>query len=164
MLVVMGVSGSGKTTIGSLLAAHLKWRYADGDAFHSPQNIAKMHAGVSLDDEDRAPWLAAVAAQIDRWRSDGASGVIACSALKRRYRAVLIGARPDVRLVYLKVSRELLAQRLAHRQDHFMPASLLDEQLATLEEPGADERPITVDAAAPPALIVERIAAALAAP
>lgn len=158
ILIVMGVSGSGKTTVAVPLAESLGWRFQEGDALHPPANVAKMAAGHPLDDQDRAPWLDAVAAHIDAWRHDGRSGVITCSALKRRYRDVLIGDRPDVRIAYLKGSRELIANRLAARQGHFMPAALLDSQLAALEEPTEDEHPITVEIGPRPEVIAARIA------
>ncbi|HEX3862999.1 MAG TPA: gluconokinase [Stellaceae bacterium] len=160
--VVMGVSGSGKTTVGRALAARLGWNFQEGDALHPPENVAKMRAGHPLDDNDRAPWLAAVAARIDAWRCAGDCGVITCSALKRRYRDVIVGNRTDVRLVFLEGSHELLAGRLAGRHGHFMPADLLDSQFATLEPPGPDENAVAVTVETPVATIVEQIAAALA--
>jgi gluconokinase len=117
--------------------------------------------GIPLDDSDRFPWLQAIAAQIDRWRAEGRSGVVTCSALKRRYRDIIIGDRPEVRLVYLKGDRELIAHRLAARHGHFMPASLLESQFADLEEPRPDERPIIVSIGDPPSVLVEKIMAAL---
>ena len=158
----MGVAGSGKTTVGRALARRLGWHFQEGDDLHPPENVAKMRAGRPLDDQDRAPWLAAVAAHLDKWLRDDEHGIITCSALKRQYRDVIIGGRPGVRLVYLTASRELLADRLAKRRGHFMPASLLDSQLATLEAPGPDEDPLTVSVDAPLDATVERIAAALA--
>ncbi len=157
--VVMGVSGSGKTTIGAALAHRLGWRFQEGDALHPPENVAKMRAGIPLDDADRAPWLRAVAAKIDEWRKQGEAGVITCSALKRRYRDIIVGNRPEVRLVYLTAPPALIAERLAGRRGHFMPASLLESQLATLEPPGPDENALTVAMDAPIETIVERIAA-----
>jgi len=158
VVIVMGVSGCGKSTIAAMLAGRMRWEFEEGDALHPPANVAKMASGQPLDDEDRRPWLAAVAAQIDEWRTSGRSGVITCSALKRRYRDVLVGDRPDVRLAYLKGSKELIANRLAARQGHFMPAALLDSQLSTLEEPAEDEHPITVEIGARPEIIVAQIA------
>ncbi len=145
ILVVMGVSGSGKTTVARGLAERLGWRFQEGDALHPPANVAKMSAGTPLTDGDRWPWLAAIAAVIDGWRDAGVSGVVTCSALKRAYRAVLMGGRPDVRLVYLAGDKALISQRMAARKGHFMPAALLDSQFAALEVPGAEERPIVVD-------------------
>jgi carbohydrate kinase (thermoresistant glucokinase family) len=157
VLVVMGVTGAGKTTIAARVAEQLGWRYQEGDALHPPANVAKMAGGTPLTDEDRWPWLAIIAEHIDQWRTEGASGVITCSALKRSYRDILIGNRPDVRLVFLRGSHELLATRLAERRGHFMPPALLDSQFATLEEPSDDERPIVVDVSEGPDDIVSGI-------
>jgi carbohydrate kinase (thermoresistant glucokinase family) len=159
--VVMGVSGSGKTTIGLRLAKRLGWKFEEGDGLHPPENVAKMKSGHPLDDADREPWLTAVAEVIGGWRSRGERGVITCSALKQPYRRQIIGDRRDVRLVYLEGSRELIAGRLATRKDHFMPASLLESQLATLEPPGRDENPIAISVDQPIELIVERIVGVL---
>ena len=161
VLVVMGVSGSGKSTIGTQLALALRWDFEDGDWFHPARNIDKMHAGIPLTDEDRAPWLIAIADFIDQARLAGSRVVIACSALKRRYRAVIIGNRPDVRLVYLKGDIELIARRMTMRHEHFMPASLLESQFEALEEPGADEHPIVASIAPRPREIVSQILADL---
>jgi gluconokinase len=161
VLVVMGVSGSGKSTIGSQLALALHWEFEDGDWFHPARNIDKMHAGIPLTDEDRAPWLIAIADFIDQARLSGNRVVIACSALKRRYRAVIIGNRPDVRLVYLKGDIDLISRRVATRHEHFMPASLLESQFEALEEPGPDENPIVVSIAPRPREIVTHILADL---
>ena len=150
----MGVSGSGKTTVAKALAEHLGWRFQEGDALHPPQNVAKMAAGTPLSDADRWPWLTAIAAVIDGWRAAGVSGIVTCSALKRAYRQVLVGDRADVRLVYLAGSKALIAGRMAARTGHFMPAALLDSQLATLEPPGAEEHPIVMDIGPEPAVIV----------
>jgi gluconokinase len=132
VVVIMGVSGSGKTTIAALLAGRLQWEFEDGDWLHPAANVDKMHSGVALTDEDRRPWLQAIAAWIDQTRRAGRHGVVACSALKRRYRDVLIGARPDVRLVYLKGDEALIARRIAARHGHFMPAALLHSQFEAL--------------------------------
>jgi gluconokinase len=161
VLIVMGVSGSGKTTVGALLAERLQWEFEDADGFHSAANVDKMRSGIALSDEDRWPWLRASAAWIDQMRHAGRHGVLACSALKRRYREVLAGERADVRLVYLKGEQDLIARRIAARHEHFMPSSLLRSQLEALEEPGAEERPITVSIDAKPHEIVARILAAL---
>jgi gluconokinase len=157
VLVVMGVSGSGKSTIASMLANRLHWVYEDADWFHPKSNVEKMHHGEPLNDEDRWPWLYAIVAWIDATRHAGGHGIIACSALKRAYRDVLIGDRGDVRLIFLKGDRDLIARRVAARADHFMPTTLLDSQFKTLEEPTADERPITVSIVPRPRDIVEKI-------
>jgi len=159
--LVMGVSGTGKTTVGEAVARRLHWDFLEGDVLHPPANLAKMSSGQPLDDADRAPWLAAIAAHIDEWRRAGRSGIVSCSALKRKYREIIMGDRPEVLLVYLEGSREVIAQRLARRRGHFMPASLLDSQLATIEPPASDEYPITVDIDAPITTIVDQIVAAL---
>jgi gluconokinase len=161
VIIVMGVSGAGKSTIAAMLAMRLGWTYEDADWFHPPANVEKMHAGKPLTDEDRWPWLRAIAEFIDRTQSAGQHAVIACSALKRAYRDVLIGTRRSVRLVYLKGDRELIARRMALRHGHFMPPSLLDSQFATLEEPGEGEDPIVVSIEARPRDVVERIVARL---
>lgn len=162
IVVVMGVSGSGKTTVGKLLAERLGWQYQEGDALHPPENVAKMSTGTPLTDADRIPWLHRIAARIDDWRSRGESGVVTCSALKRTYRDIIIGERPDVGLVHLKGSRELIGQRMAARKGHFMPAALLDTQFATLQEPAPEERAIVVDVGGTPAEIVDEIVRRLA--
>jgi len=157
VIVVMGVSGSGKSTIAAMLAHRLHWIYEDGDWFHPRSNVDKMHHGEPLTDQDRWPWLRAIAGWIDDTLKAGGHGVVACSALKHAYRDILIGERRNVRLVFLKGERDLIARRLAARDDHFMPASLLDSQFATLEQPTADERPIVVSIAPHPRKIVEAI-------
>jgi carbohydrate kinase (thermoresistant glucokinase family) len=157
VLVVMGVSGSGKSTIASMLAHRLHWIYEDGDWLHPQANIDKMHHGEPLNDADRWPWLYAIADWIDATRKAGHHGVVACSALKRAYRDILIGERRDVRLVFLKGDRDLIGRRVAARADHFMPPELLDSQFKALEEPAPDERPIVVSVAPHPREIVETI-------
>jgi carbohydrate kinase (thermoresistant glucokinase family) len=154
IVVLMGVTGAGKTTVGEQLAAALGWTFVEGDAFHPPANIAKMHRGEPLDDADRAPWLEAIRQRIEELVASAQSAVIACSALKRAYREVLARDRPEVGFVYLKASAALIAERLRHRAGHFMPAALLQSQLDTLEEPTDG---ITVDAGPPPATIVAAI-------
>ena len=143
--VVMGVSGSGKTTVSALLAAALGCQFQEGDDLHPSANVEKMHGGTPLTDADRMGWLHKIAEEIDGWRARGESGVLTCSALKRSYRDIIIGDRPDVMLVYLKGSHDLIRRRMAARHEHFMPVALLDSQFATLEEPTPDEHPITVD-------------------
>jgi len=156
-LIVMGVSGSGKSTIAASLAERLNWVYEDGDRFHPASNVAKMRAGQPLTDQDRWPWLQAIAGEIDRVCESGGHVVIACSALKRAYRDVLVHGRVDVRIVYLKGTQLLIADRLARRKGHFMPPGLLDSQFQTLEPPAADENPITVSIDAPVETVVEDI-------
>src|SRR3979411_613191 len=140
----MGVSGSGKSTIADALAKELGWRYEDGDKFHPASNVAKMSAGHPLTDEDRRPWLQAIADEIDRVCKAGENAVVPRSALKRLYREVLVHGRNEVRLVFLNGTRELIASRLARRKDHFMPPGLLASQFSTLEPPDGSENPITV--------------------
>jgi gluconokinase len=143
-LIVMGVAGSGKSTIGDKLAERLNWNYEDGDKFHPANNVAKMSAGHPLTDEDRWPWLQAIADEIDRVCKAGQRVVIACSALKRAYRDILVHGRSDVRIIFLNGSEPLIASRLAQRQHHFMPRELLASQFKTLEPPDASEHPVTV--------------------
>ncbi|MBV9782831.1 MAG: ribose-5-phosphate isomerase RpiA [Acidisphaera sp.] len=145
VLALMGVSGCGKTTVGQALADRLGWQFLEGDDLHPPANVAKMHAGVPLDDADRLPWLQKIAAWVGARLASGEPGIFTCSLLKRMYRDIVIGDRPGVRLLYLHADKAVLAERMARRRGHFMPASLLDSQLATLEEPGAEENPLRVD-------------------
>ncbi len=159
--VMMGVSGSGKTTIGQALAERLGWTFQEGDDLHPAANIAKMKAGVPLSDADRAPWLATVEAWIAGELRRGRSGVITCSALKRAYRDQIVGGRANVRLVFLKGDPGLIAERLAHRRGHFMPASLLGSQFADLQAPADSEHAITVDISQPLDVTVAQIAAQL---
>jgi carbohydrate kinase (thermoresistant glucokinase family) len=142
----MGVSGSGKSTVAEELAARLGWPFEEGDSLHPEANIAKMHAGIPLTDADRLPWLERVSDWIDRQRSKKQPGIITCSALKRTYREIIIGDRPEVRLIYLRGGREMIAEHLAERHGHFMPAALLRSQIDSLEEPDASEDPLTIDA------------------
>lgn len=158
LVVVMGVSGSGKSTVGALLAERLGVPFADADDLHPPANVAKMAAGQPLDDDDRAPWLALVGRELAGARSTGI--VMACSALRRRYRDLIRDAAPETVFVHLHGSRELLAERMGARTGHFMPTALLDSQLATLEEPG-DEEGVTVGIEPSPENIARQIAAKL---
>jgi carbohydrate kinase (thermoresistant glucokinase family) len=157
ILVIMGVSGSGKSTIAEVISARLGWPFEEGDSLHPEANIAKMHAGIPLTDADRLPWLEHVAAWIDQQRSKKQPAVITCSALKRSYRQIIIGDRPEVRLVYLRGGRDLIAGRLAGRHGHFMPAALLRSQIDTLDEPDPSEDPLTVDLGASAAEVAEEI-------
>ncbi len=160
-LVVMGVSGSGKSTVGALVGEHLGWPFEDGDAFHPPANVAKMSAGTPLTDEDRWPWLAAIAARIDHARQGGSGVVVGCSALKRAYRDMLRDGHADVRFLNLTGSPELIMARQAARRGHFMPAGLIASQFATLEPPDTEADVIDLDVAEEPEAIVARAIAAL---
>lgn len=154
VIVIMGVAGSGKTTVGRLLAESLGWPFADADDFHPPANVAKMSAGRPLTDEDRAPWLAAIRAWIEARLARGENGVVTCSALKAAYRRVLLAGDARIRLVHLQGTREQLRARIAARQDHFMKPAMLDSQLAALEPP-ADA--LTLNLAPPPAALAAAI-------
>jgi carbohydrate kinase (thermoresistant glucokinase family) len=143
-LVIIGVSGSGKSTIADALGKRLGWTVEDGDSFHPAKNIDKMSAGHPLTDEDRWPWLHAIAAEIDRKRARSESIIVACSALKRAYRDILVQGHRDVRIVYLRGEKDLIARRLKARTGHFMPPGLLESQLKTLQEPASDEHPLIV--------------------
>ncbi|MGX5679769.1 gluconokinase [Schumannella luteola] len=159
LVVVMGVSGSGKSTVGGLLADRLGIPFADADDLHPPANVEKMRAGHPLDDEDRGPWLLLVG---DALAAATATGlVMACSSLKRAYRDLIRDRAPETVFVYLHGSRDLLVERMSAREGHFMPATLLDSQLATLEPPAADERAITVEISAAPGELAEEIAGTL---
>jgi gluconokinase len=155
--VVIGVSACGKSTVGRLLAQARGVEYLEGDAFHSPQNVARMAAGHALTDADRQGWLQTLSERLAQARTAGQGVVLACSALKRSYRDVLRRGAPELQLVHLYGSRALLAARIAARTDHYMPASLLDSQLATLEAPQSDERALSFDVAASPQEIVAAI-------
>ena len=157
IVVVMGVSGSGKSTVAAMLAAALGCQFQEGDDLHPPENVEKMRSGIPLTDADRMPWLRKIATEIDGWRARGECGVLTCSALKRSYRDIIIGERRDVVLVYLKGSRELIHQRMVARHGHFMPIALLDSQFTTLEAPTPDEHPIVVDIVGKPADIARKI-------
>ena len=162
VVVVMGVSGSGKTTIGKRVADKLGVDIAEGDEFHPPANIEKMRRGEPLSDADRWPWLEAIAGRIDRALAERRGLVVACSALKRAYRDILIGGRTGVDLVYLRGSRELIGGRVRGRKHEYMPASLLPSQFTALEEPGPNENPMIVDVNQPADVLADEIAAAIA--
>jgi gluconokinase len=157
IVILAGVSGSGKTVVGSVMAARLGWVFEDSDALHSAADIAKMRSGVPLADADRWPWLAAVARWMDQRIAAGESAVVACSALKRSYRSFLCDGRPAVRVVILQVGRATLAARLAARRGHFFPPQLLASQLADLELPDDAERTVVVPATRSPAETAEEI-------
>ncbi|MFI1469789.1 gluconokinase [Streptomyces wuyuanensis] len=159
VVVVMGVAGTGKTTIGPLIAEKLGVPYAEGDDFHPADNIAKMSAGIPLDDADREPWLDA----IGRWAHGraGLGGVVSCSALKRIYRDRLRAAAPDVEFLHLTGDRALIERRMTERKGHFMPTALLDSQFATLQPLQDDEAGVAVDVSGSPQEITERAVAAL---
>jgi gluconokinase len=159
VVLLMGVAGSGKTTIGRQLAAGLGWGFADADEFHPPANVAKMSAGIPLDDTDRAPWLAAIRRYIDARLERNENAVVTCSALKEKHRAVLLGHRAQVKLVYLRGTRELLWSRISSRQGHFMKPAMLDSQLAALEEPG---NALVIDIAQAPEKIIAALRQAVA--
>ena len=144
IIVLMGVSGCGKTTVGTKLASHLGWEYQEGDALHPQENILKMSDGVPLNDDDRKPWISRISDWIYSRCMAGGDGVISCSALKESYRRTIRGKPQDVQFIYLRGTRELLSRRLAQRRDHFMPPDLLESQLDLLEEPSAEEHAIVV--------------------
>ena len=160
-LIIMGVAGSGKTTTAALLGERLGWPYRDADSFHPPANIEKMSRGEALTDEDRWPWLAAIGAWIDDHLARGESTVVTCSALKRSYRDALVRNRPRAHLVHLVGEKSLIAGRMGARRDHFMPLGLLDSQFATLEQPAADERVLSVPVTQTPDEVVDAIVTAL---
>jgi gluconokinase len=155
--VVMGVSGSGKTTVSALLAAALGCQFQEGDDLHPDENVEKMQSGTPLTDADRLPWLHKIAEEIDAWRPRHESHVLTCSALKRSYRDIIVDGYTDVTLVYLRESYDLIHRRITARHKHFMPVALLDSQFATLQEPTPDEHPIIVDVGSRPAEIAAEI-------
>ena len=161
IVILMGVSGAGKTTVGCRLAARLGADYLEGDAFHPPENVAKMRRGEPLDDDDRGPWLERLRARLQEAEHDRQPVVVACSALTRRYREILARGLTDARIVHLQGARDLIARRLAARRCHYMPESQLDSQFATLEEPAADESVIAVSIAQDPGAVVESVLRAL---
>jgi gluconokinase len=154
-VVVMGVSGCGKSTVGQGLARVLGLRYVEGDELHPARNVERMRAGIALTDEDRQGWLQAIAAELSSPASAARGVVVSCSALKRSYRDLLRAAAPDLRFVHLHGDPALLAQRMAQRQGHYMPASLLQSQLQTLEMPAPDERAVSLDIAWPASTQIE---------
>lgn len=157
-VVVMGVSGAGKSTVGKLIAAELGCPFRDADSFHPPANIEKMSRGAPLTDEDRWPWLRAIAAWIGEHRAAGTACVVTCSALKRVYRDIVTdGQSADVRLVYLKGDFDLIEARLKARKGHFMPPALLRSQFDALEQPKHDEHPVIVSIDAPPEIIATTV-------
>lgn len=160
-IVVMGVCGSGKSVLAARLAQALGARFIEGDDYHAPRNVERMAAGVALGDADRQGWLEALAAELATAQRESLDAVLACSALKRRYRDVLRQGAPGLRLIHLSGTRALLAERLALRSGHYMPASLLDSQLAALEAPGADEQALSLDASQCPATLLQSALASL---
>jgi gluconokinase len=159
LYVVMGITGSGKSAVGAILARTLGVDFVEGDDYHPLENRRRMASGIPLTDDDRAGWLQALASRIREAKDAGTGLVLTCSALKRSYRDVLRAAAPELRFVFLKGSRGLIAERLAGRSGHFMPASLLDSQLATLEEPAFDEHAWVCDISESPEKIVDAIVA-----
>jgi gluconokinase len=157
IVIVVGVAGCGKTTVGTMLADRLRWRFADADAFHSQANIAKMRSGVPLTDADRRPWLAAIAAWMDERIAAGESAIAGCSALRQSYRDELLTGRPAARLAYLEISREVAHARLVARHGHFFTAALMDSQFAELEPPQETKQVIVLDGTAPPDRLVAEI-------
>ena len=158
-VVVMGVSGSGKTTVAELISRRLGWPFMEGDRLHPEANVEKMRQGIPLNDADRAPWLDRIGEELKSWAAEGRSGVLTCSALKRAYRDRIRSARPDVRFVYVRGSEALIRERVEARHHEYMPASLLRSQFEALEEPAPVEKAVTVDAALSPD---EEAAAAIA--
>ena len=161
IVMVAGISGSGKTTVGALLARQLGWEFADGDTFHPAANVAKMHAGIPLTDDDRWPWLQAIGAWMDEQDAAGRSAVVACSALKRSYRQRLLAGRPELRMFFLVISRDACEARLMSRHGHFFPGKLLDSQFAALETPQPSEGVELVPVTGPPQQAVDEILGAL---
>ena len=159
IVIVAGVSGSGKSTVGSMLAGSLHWRFVDADDFHSAANIAKMRAGIPLTDEDRRPWLRAIGAWMDARIARGESAVVTCSALRRAYRDALLGGRPEARMFFLAVDLDVCARRLAARHGHFFPEQLLGSQFGDLQPPQPDETAVTVVPSGDPADTVAAIIA-----
>jgi len=161
IVIIAGASGSGKTTVGAMLAGRLGWPFADADDFHPAANIEKMRAGIPLTDTDRWPWLRAIGGWMDEHIARGESAVVSCSALRRSYRDLLLGGRPEARMVFLATDSQVLTRRLAARVGHFFPQQLLASQLAALEPPGPDEHVIRVVPADTPGATVDAIIALL---
>jgi len=161
-VVVMGVCGCGKTAVGRLLAERLGWPFLEGDEFHPPQNIAKMAAGIPLQDEDRWGWLDTIADRLAQARAERRPVVVSCSALKRRYRDRLRAGAPGLLFVHLEGDRATILGRMARRTGHYMPASLLDSQLAALEPPGPDERTLSCGISQAPEAIAAQLAPRIA--
>ncbi|MBS7700958.1 MAG: gluconokinase [Chelatococcus sp.] len=160
-IVLMGVAGSGKTTLGLALAERFGVAFYDADDFHPPANVAKMSAGIPLNDDDRAPWLERLAALLHDSIAEGRSVALACSALKRRYRDRLREGCPDILFVHQVGDRDMIAERMKRRTDHYMPPSLLDSQFAALELPDTDESVLTLDGTEPPDALVDKVVARL---
>ena len=159
IVIVMGVSGSGKSYLSERLAQVTGWPFAEGDDYHSDANKAKMHAGTPLTDADRQPWLNALHGILSNWHEQGRSGILTCSALKASYRQQLTGDLPEVRFVWLDIPRNVLEDRLSHRTGHFMSADLLDSQLATLEPPVGERNTLRLDGSEPAEASVQTILA-----
>ncbi|MBD2519469.1 gluconokinase [Nostoc sp. FACHB-973] len=158
IIIMMGVSGAGKTTIGKLLADSLDWEFSDADAFHSLENVEKMRCGIPLTEADRTPWLQDLQAAIKNWLQENKNMVLACSALKESYRQFLVVDSERIKLVYLKGSYELIQQRLQERHNHYMSEKLLNSQFNTLEEPSDT---LYIDVIETPQVIVQNIRTAL---
>lgn len=163
ILIVAGLSGSGKTTVGAMLAGRLGWPFADADDFHPAANVEKMRAGLPLTDDDRWPWLRAIGAWMDERIAGNESAVVTCSALKRSYRDLLLGGRPQAQMIFLAVGRDVLARRLAARHGHFFPGQLLGTQFDALEPPQPGEHVVSIVPASDPAATVASIIAVLCA-
>jgi gluconokinase len=159
IVIVMGVSGSGKSYLAARLAQATGWIFAEGDDYHSDANKAKMHAGIPLTDADRSPWLDSLHEVLQGWHTHGQSGILTCSALKSSYREHLTAGLPEIRFVWLDPPRSVLAERMAHRPGHFMPAALLDSQLATLEPPTDSPKTLRLDGSEPVEQTIGRILA-----
>ena len=157
IVLIAGAAGSGKTTVGAMLADRLSWRFADADAFHPQANIAKMRSGIPLTDADRGPWLAAITAWMDERIAAGESAIAGCSALKESYRDDLLTGRPAARLAFLEISRDVAHARLVARHGHFFTAALMDSQFAELEPPQETQQLIVLDATAAPGRLVAEI-------